>query len=400
MRTALASFFVFAAIAQGQPPVNVPPVPAAPAADAAANTPAAPSITSADPQVQAIVKLLTGSFRAPAAGTQPELVLHAAVVNVTGLDNAVYFELHRADTPDAAFSQGILHVFRQNAPAPEGSAAGSVEQLMLRVYGFTRLSSTFADAVVGLWQAPDAFPPIKSDQLAPIVDVVLQPQGDGAFAGRSTLTPFNQHGASQLLSAWRISTAGVSIKDVGLKPDGTEAFGPTAGQPESVFVRFEAPTAVNRLAGGVVAIDLVPGDGPAADDGDDIAMHYRGFLASDGFEFDASISNQRPPILVTLPVGNFIQGWSIALPGQKMGQVRRLVIPSAMAYGEAGRRSARIPPNATLIFETRVVYYKDKPAPPPPPPPAPEGGQPAGTSGVQGSPTPPTAQPASSGTPK
>lgn len=41
------------------------------------------------------------------------------------------------------------------------------------------------------------------------------------------------------------------------------------------------------------------------------------------------------------------------------GEKRRLVIPSDLAYGDSGA-GAKIPPKATLIFETELVKIERK----------------------------------------
>lgn len=313
----------------------------------------APVATTNDADIRAILDMLVGSFKAQAAGGQPDLTLHTAIVNVDGLDNAVYFEIGRADTPQSAFSSGIFHLFRQRL-------AGGMDELRLRVFSFDRIGPTFAVAMHGLWLAPDMFPLIKAERLLPLVDVPLSAQG-GGFAGTSAPAPANQHGASLVISGFQIQKGKIVIDDRGVKADGTSAFGGAA----PVFTPYESGLTARRLTGGLVTIDLVAGSGEPAADGDEIAVQYSGWLAADGLQFDTSRAEGRQPLLFSLPA-TLIQGWNVGMPGIQRGTVRRLIIPSAMGYGESGRRSARIPPNAVLVFDTECVYLKDNPPPPPP----------------------------------
>ena len=43
------------------------------------------------------------------------------------------------------------------------------------------------------------------------------------------------------------------------------------------------------------------------------------------------------PFEVTIGTGRVIKGWDEAIPGMKVGELRRLTIPPAMAYGKNGR---------------------------------------------------------------
>ena len=52
--------------------------------------------------------------------------------------------------------------------------------------------------------------------------------------------------------------------------------------------------------------------------------------------------------------GMVIEGWDKGFLGLQEGGSYRLLIPSAMAYGERGAEGA-IPPNADLIFDVTVI---------------------------------------------
>lgn len=56
----------------------------------------------------------------------------------------------------------------------------------------------------------------------------------------------------------------------------------------------------------------------------------------------------------TFPLNGVILGWQQGIPGMKEGGRRLLVIPPALAYGEAGAGGA-IGPNETLIFVVDLV---------------------------------------------
>ena len=83
---------------------------------------------------------------------------------------------------------------------------------------------------------------------------------------------------------------------------------------------------------------------------------YRGTLI-DGTEFDSSKGNPTPMSL------NVIAGFKEALTQMKVGSKWKLFIPSELAYKES-RRSAKLGPNSTLIFELELTELKDLPKPP------------------------------------
>lgn len=97
---------------------------------------------------------------------------------------------------------------------------------------------------------------------------------------------------------------------------------------------------------------IKPGEGQEAKEGDKAIVHYVGVL-EDGTKFDSSV-DRGEPFQFTLGAGQVIQGWDLGVVGMKIGEVRRLYIPSAYGYGEKGAGST-IPPNANLIFEVELL---------------------------------------------
>lgn len=92
----------------------------------------------------------------------------------------------------------------------------------------------------------------------------------------------------------------------------------------------------------------------AVKDGDNINVHYRGWLAKDGTVFDESF--KRNSTFSFTVGGNVIQGWSQGVIGMQVGEVRRIKIPYSLGYGEAGYPGS-IPEKADLIFDVELVSF-------------------------------------------
>ncbi|MDB1089015.1 FKBP-type peptidyl-prolyl cis-trans isomerase [Streptomyces sp. ACA25] len=99
--------------------------------------------------------------------------------------------------------------------------------------------------------------------------------------------------------------------------------------------------------------DLWEGDGPVAEPGATVAVHYVGVSFSTGEEFDASW-NRGQPLRFQLGAGQVIQGWDQGVQGMRVGGRRRLTIPPHLAYGDRGAGGA-IKPGETLIFVCDLV---------------------------------------------
>lgn len=101
-------------------------------------------------------------------------------------------------------------------------------------------------------------------------------------------------------------------------------------------------------------IDLSEGDGDVVLENATITAHYTGALAKDGTIFQSSHDFGRP---ATFGLNQVIKGWTVGVPGMKIGGTRRLIIPSQMAYGSQ-RAAANIPPNSDLVFDIELIEIK------------------------------------------
>lgn len=98
-------------------------------------------------------------------------------------------------------------------------------------------------------------------------------------------------------------------------------------------------------------IDMIEGTGAIVPENATITAHYTGALCKDGTIFQSSHDFGKP---ITFGLNQVIKGWTKGVPGMKVGGTRRLVIPSAMAYGSV-RAAANIPPNSDLVFDIELV---------------------------------------------
>ena len=91
--------------------------------------------------------------------------------------------------------------------------------------------------------------------------------------------------------------------------------------------------------------------------GDTITVHYTGTLIN-GVKFDSSL-DRGTPFSLTIGVGQVIRGWDQGIIGMRVGEQRKLTIPSQLAYGAVGAGGV-IPPNADLIFVVDLISINNK----------------------------------------
>ena len=102
--------------------------------------------------------------------------------------------------------------------------------------------------------------------------------------------------------------------------------------------------------------DIVVGTGEEVKSGATVTAHYTGALAKDGTIFQSSHDGANQPI--EFPLSGVIQGWTLGVPGMKVGGTRRLIIPAAQAYGSSSP-AANIPANSDLVFDIEITAVKN-----------------------------------------
>lgn len=103
---------------------------------------------------------------------------------------------------------------------------------------------------------------------------------------------------------------------------------------------------------GLIIEDLVVGEGAEAGAGQNISVHYTGWLTN-GTKFDSS-KDRDDPFEFDLGGRSVIAGWDEGVQGMKIGGTRKLTIPPQLGYGARGAGGV-IPPNATLVFEIDLL---------------------------------------------
>ena len=99
--------------------------------------------------------------------------------------------------------------------------------------------------------------------------------------------------------------------------------------------------------------DIKIGTGPEAVPGDQVLVHYTGWLL-DGIKFDSSLDRGQP-FAFLLGGQQVIQGWDRGVRGMQVGGIRKLTIPPELAYGDRSVGGGLIPAGSTLVFEIELL---------------------------------------------
>ena len=117
--------------------------------------------------------------------------------------------------------------------------------------------------------------------------------------------------------------------------------------------------ASEEIVPGLSKRTLLQGDGPAAEVGHMVSVHYTGWLYDTdsenyrGPKFDSSV-DRGAHFRFRLGEGRVISGWDQGVVGMKVGEVRELTIAPELAYGDR-QMGPDIPPGSTLVFVVELM---------------------------------------------
>lgn len=109
-----------------------------------------------------------------------------------------------------------------------------------------------------------------------------------------------------------------------------------------------------KTASGLIYLPLKEGSGAHPKETDTVKVHYTGTL-TDGKVFDSSVQRGEP---AEFQLNQVIKCWTEGVAKMKVGGKAKLVCPSAIAYGDAGRPPT-IAGGATLVFEVELLEIKE-----------------------------------------
>lgn len=113
------------------------------------------------------------------------------------------------------------------------------------------------------------------------------------------------------------------------------------------FSRYEEA----KNADKVIIEDIIVGTGPEVKAGNQVTVHYRGWLTN-GQVFDESYGRGEP-FSFTPGERRVITGWEDGTLGMQTGGKRRLVVPPVAGYGSSP--VGTIPANSVLVFDIELL---------------------------------------------
>jgi FKBP-type peptidyl-prolyl cis-trans isomerase len=146
-----------------------------------------------------------------------------------------------------------------------------------------------------------------------------------------------------------LATVGPQVQEL-MKTRGAALASKEKEASQAFLAEAAAESGAEKTESGLVYKSLTDGTGDSPSATSRVTVHYKGTL-TDGTEFDSSYKRDKP---ATFPLNCVVKCWTEALQKMKVGGKARIVCPSDIAYGDAGRPPL-IKPGATMVFEVELI---------------------------------------------
>lgn len=286
-----------------------------------------------------------------------DTALHAARVSLKNTDDAVYLELITA-FDELNLTQMML-TFEQDG-----------DTVICRVNSFPEMigdemAMDLAGLSIGLWAAPDMYPPLLPGQLEALADVPVQFE-DGVVTIGFDDAPTVEEEAFHMSFHATFGPDGATWDRTGFNRGAAEDIW---HEHFDTLERVEITPPVNRLENGVVTIDIRKGDGVELLKGRQLAWHFVGVL-DDGRRFDSTrfpghqmLAGPFPgPLMPALADGmvGIKCPTSINDDNRHQQPIRKVIIPPEAGFGDDGL--GPVPGGATMYYLALVESVRDKSA--------------------------------------
>jgi FKBP-type peptidyl-prolyl cis-trans isomerase FkpA len=129
---------------------------------------------------------------------------------------------------------------------------------------------------------------------------------------------------------------------------------------DDFLAKNKSKKGVKVTASGLQYEVVKEGTGPKPKTTDSVKVEYTG-TKIDGTKFDAT-SDHNPPGPATFPLNGVIPGWTEGMQLMPVGSEYKFYVPAALAYKDRGPPT--IGPNATLIFDVKLLSIEEPKAAP------------------------------------
>jgi FKBP-type peptidyl-prolyl cis-trans isomerase len=144
--------------------------------------------------------------------------------------------------------------------------------------------------------------------------------------------------------------ASLTVSPIGCSKDNSGCTEKTVASEQGAMQAFAATNSITTTAhsSGIQYQIINPGSGAAPTINSRVKVKYTGKF------MDGTVFDSQPTNAIELPLNGVIAGWQIGIPLIQKGGTIKLIIPSSLAYGCAGR-SPTIPSYSILYFEVELV---------------------------------------------